>query len=206
MLKKTTLLLCVVAFSATLGLADDDLEVLWEEPYAPFPIMSGAFKSWGEYYTQDDFILDTDALIKAIECWAIYTPFDDEDDHPQPFRISIRYDHYGMPGGLKLSASLPLQYIDETDTGDVYGYGEDAPKVWHYRFDFSGWRLDGGTPWWLEIRTEAQNFAWGARSVGNLYHQWNEHFYSAFFRLLGHFEETAVQSASWGEIKAGFVD
>ncbi|MCK4595049.1 hypothetical protein KAU45_11140 [bacterium] len=201
MTRTTILLLCVVALSAVPGLADDELEVLWEDPY-DLPIMNSVWASWGPYYTQDDFTLDTRSLLKVIEYWAIYY-YPDDDDHPQQFTFSIRYDHYGMPGGWKKVFRPPLRNIEETDTGDVYlGY-----TVWHYRVDLgSGFRLDGGTPWWLEIYSDAENFKWGARSQGNLHHQWNQWDKSAFFRILGTPDDTRVEAASWGEIKAGFSD
>ena len=200
-MKTTILFLCAVAFSAAFGLADDDLEVLWEEPY-DLVLMNGAFPGWGPHYTHDDFTLETDAVLEAVECWAIYY-FPDDDYHPQPFTVTIRYDHYDMPGSIY--KAVRVYDVEETDTGDDYGYG-DVYRVWHYRLNMGGCHVDGGTPFWLEIRTDAENFKWACRDVGNLYYQWNQWDKAAFFRLLGTPDDTRVEAASWGEIKATYSD
>jgi hypothetical protein len=191
---------CIFAlvFSAALVSADDDLEVLWEEPY-DFSHMTGCFWSYGPYYTQDDFTLETYSVLEAVECWALYC-LEEPDQHPQPFVVSLRYDHYGMPG--QVYRADYSNDVDETYTGDDY---MGMYPVYHYRLNLTdGIGVEGGTPFWLEIYSEAENFMWAARSYGNLYHQWNQYDYSAFFRLLGTPEDTAVEPASWGEIKAGF--
>ncbi len=195
MTRKITILLCAVVLSAALGL--DDLEVLWEEPY-DFDRMNGGFGIYGQYYTQDDFTLETDAVLEAVECWAYYY-FPDDDYHPQPFNVTIRYDHYGMPGGYYFTTRT--FDVEETDTGDVYG---DGYHVYHYRLNIDGHHVDGGTPFWLEIRTDAENCKWACKNVGNLYYQWNQWDKAAFFRLLGTPEDTGVEAVSWGEIKATF--
>ncbi|MCX7021440.1 MAG: hypothetical protein NTW26_04025 [bacterium] len=64
--------------------------------------------------------------------------------------------------------------------------------------------VEAGTPFWLEIYSVAEHFDWGTRSTGNLYYMWDQCDFSAFFRLLGTPLDTGVQTASWGEIKAGF--
>ncbi|MCX7022888.1 MAG: hypothetical protein NTW26_11585 [bacterium] len=198
MTRTITFLLCALTFSATLGLADDDLEVLWEEPY-DLVRMNGGFGIYGEFYTQDDFTLETDAVLEAVECWAYYY-FPDDDYHPQPFNVTIRYDHYGMPGGYYITTRT--FDVEETDTGDDY----HEYRVWHYRLNIDPRHVDGGTRFWLEIRTDARNCKWACKDVGNLYFQWNQWDKAAFFHLLGTPEDTRVQPASWGEIKAGFSD
>ncbi len=202
MTRITIPLLCALTFSAAFGLADDDLEVLWEYPYDPV-LMNRAFSSWGRYYTQDDFILEADSRVVFIEFWGIYSP--DDDYHPQPFWIIFRYDHYGMPGRYFDGARIPLQGIVETDTGEDY----HGKTVYHYRIDLSGspMGIDAGL-WWLDIGAETENFKWGGRGQtgGILYHQYLQYNASAYFRLLGTRDDTRVEAASWGEIKAGFSD
>jgi hypothetical protein len=198
MTRAAILLLCALTFSATLGLADDDLQVLWEDPY-DFSLMNGAFASYGTFYTQDDFTLETDSVLQAVECWAIYMG---EPDHPQPFYVGLRYDHYGMPDGY-YRASYSYD-VEETYTGDDY---MGMFPVYHYRLNLiDDIGVDAGTPFWLEIYSVAEHFLWGARDIGNLYFMWSEHPFSAFFRLLGTPLDTGVEAASWGEIKAGFSD
>ncbi|HUT98628.1 MAG TPA: hypothetical protein VM054_06095, partial [bacterium] len=203
MTRMTILLLCALTFSATLGLTgavgvssphrDDDLQVLWEEPY-DFSHLSGGFGSWGPHYTQDDFTLATDAVLQAVECWAYYYP-DEPDHHPQLFHVGLRYDHYGMPGEYYIASYCP--HPKETFTGDVY---LDMFPVYHYRLNLvDDIGVEAGTPFWLEIYSVAENFDWGIRNTGNLYYTWTQYDASAFFRLLGTPLDTDVQSASWGE-------
>jgi hypothetical protein len=197
MARITIFLLCALTFSAIPGLADDELEVLWEEPY-DFSLLNGGFQSWGPHYTQDDFTLATDAVLQAVECWAFYW---EDSTHPQAFYVSLRYDHYGMPGGYYI-ASYSYD-LEETYTGDDY----QGRPVYHYRLNLmDDIDVEAGTPFWLEIYSEADYFDWGVRNGGNLYYLWNQYDSSAFFRLLGTPEETGVEPASWGEIKAGFSD
>jgi len=197
MTRITILLLVVVAFSAVPAPADDDLQVLWEEPY-DFSHLSGGFGSWGPHYTQDDFTLATDAVLQAVECWAFYYP-DEPDHHPQLFHVGLRYDHYGMPGEYYIASYCP--HPIETYTGDDYL----GLPVYHYRLNLvDDIGVDAGTPFWLEIYSVAENFDWGIRNTGNLYYTWTQYDASAFFRLLGTPLDTDVQPASWGEIKATF--
>ncbi|MCX7021439.1 MAG: hypothetical protein NTW26_04020 [bacterium] len=107
MTRATILLLCALTFSATLGLADDDLQVLWENPY-DFSSLAGGFASYGTYNTQDDFTLETDSVLEAVECWAFYY-LGDPDPHPQPFYVNLRYDHYGMPGETTTTTACPVK-------------------------------------------------------------------------------------------------
>jgi hypothetical protein len=200
MTRMTTLLLCAVAFSAVPVSADDDLEVLWEEPY-DFSHLTEGFWSYGPYYTQDDFTLGTYSVLQAVECWAFYSP-EEPDYHPQPFHVNLRYDHYGMPGQIYI-ASYSYD-VEETYTGDDY---QGRYPVYHYRLNLiDDIGIEAGTPFWLEIYSVAENFKWGARNQGNLYYMWNQYDSSAFFRLLGTPSGEEVQPASWGEIKAGFSD
>ena len=106
---------------------------------------------------------------------------------------------------LQVAADLVSQVrdVEETYTGDNF----QGKPVFHYRLNLSNpMDVEGGTPFWLEIYSQTENFQWGATNYGNLYFNWNEQPYSAFFRLLGTPEDTGVQPASWGEIKAGFSD
>jgi hypothetical protein len=193
-------ILSALTFSASLALADDDLQVLWEEPY-DFSSLTGGFADYGPYYTQDDFTLATDSLLQAVECWTFYYP-DDSDNHPKPFYVRLRYDHYGMPGGYYITSYA--YDVEETYTGDVY---MGRYPVYHYLLNLEDTLgIDGGTPFWLEIYSQTENFQWGARNTGNLYFMWNEQPYSAFFRLLGTPLDTDVQTATWGEIKATYSD
>ncbi len=198
MTRITILLLCALTFSAAFGLADDDLEVLWEYPYDPV-LMNSAFSSWGRYYTQDEFILETDSKVMFIEFWGIYSP--DDDYHPQPFWIIFLYDHYGMPGGYFDGGCLPLGAITETDTGEDY----HGNPVYHYSIDISGepMSIDAGQ-WWLDISAETENFKWGGRGQtgGILYHNYLQYNASVYFRLLGTPSGAGVEETSWGEIKA----
>ncbi len=209
MTRTITFLLCAVAFSAALGFtgaigvsspsrADDDLEVLWDQ-YYDFGFMNGGFGIYGEYYTQDDFTLETDAELEAVECWAYYYP-EEPDYHPQPFNVTVREDHYGMPGGYYFT---PRTFdVEETYTGfDYHGH-----PLYHYRLNIEPRDVDGGMTFWLEIRTDAENCNWGCKTTGNLYYQWNQWNKAAFFRLLGTPDDTRVEAASWGEIKAAYSE
>jgi hypothetical protein len=164
--------------------------------------MTGGFSSWGPHYTQDDFTLETDAILYAVECWAYY--WHEPDYHPQPFYVGLRYDHYGMPGGYYRASYC--SHPEETFTGDVY---MGKYPVYHYRLDLIdefGIGIEAGTPFWLEIYSVAEDFSWGTRHPGNLYYTWQQYDCSAFFRLLGTPLDTGVEPASWGEIKAGYSD
>ncbi len=197
MTRMTTLLLCALALSAAISLADDDLQVLWDQ-YYDFGFMNGGFGIYGEYYTQDDFTLETDAELEAVECWAYYYP--EEPAHPRPFNVNVRYDQYGMPGAYYFRTRT--FDLEETYTGfDYHGY-----PLYHYRLNIEPVHIDGGTRFWLEIRTEAENCKWANRSVGNMYYQWYQWDKAAYFRLLGTPEDTGVEAVSWGEIKAGYSD
>ncbi len=195
MTKMTVLLLCTVTFLVTTGLAEPD--VLWEQPY-DFPLMTTGFWCYGPYYTHDDFTLDTDSALEAVECWGFYSS---TSDNPQPFNVALRYDHYGMPGSYY--DWTYVTDVEETYTGDNF---QGKPVV-HYRLSWSNpMDVEGGMTFWLEIWSYADYFKWGAEDGGLLYYQWNPAERSAFFRLLGTPEDTGVQPMSWGEIKAGFSD
>jgi hypothetical protein len=200
----TLALSAALSFTGAVGVssphrADDDLQVLWEEPY-DFSYMTGGFSSWGPHYTQDDFTLETDAIISAVECWAYYGV--EPDHHPQPFYVGLRYDHYGMPGGYYAASYSP--HPEETYTGDVY---MGIYPVYHYLMNLiDDIGVEAGTPFWLEIYSVAEDFSWGTRHPGNLYYTWQQYNCSAFFRLLGTPLDTGVDPASWGEIKAGYSD
>jgi hypothetical protein len=195
MTRMTILLLCALTFSVALGL--DYPQVLWENPY-DFSLMTAGFWSYGPYYTHDDFTLDGNSSLEAVECWGFYSS---GSDNPQPFNVALRYDHYGMPGSYY--DWTVVTDVEETYTGDKF----QGKPVFHYRLNFPDpMDVEGGMPFWLEIWSYADYFKWGAEDGGLLYYQWNPVERSAFFRLLGTTGEPGVQAASWGEIKAGFSD
>jgi hypothetical protein len=197
MTRTTVLLLFVVTLSATPGPADDDPEVLWENPY-DFPLMVTGFWCYGPYYTHDDFILETDSELQAVECWAFYSSM---SDNPQPFNVALRYDHYGMPGSYY--DNRHVTDVEETYTGDNF----QGKPVFHYRLNWNDpMDVEGGETFWLEIWSYADYFKWGAEDGGLLYYLWNPVDCSAFFRLLGTPDDTGTETMSWGEIKAGYVD
>jgi len=195
----TTLLLCAVAFSTVPVAADDDLQVLWDQCY-DYLFMNGGWGIYGEYYTQDDFILDTDAEVEAVEFWAYYYP--EEPAHPRPFEANVRYDQYGMPGAYYFRTRVGGDDLEETDTGFDY----QGHPLYHYRLNIEPCHIEAWTPFWLEIRSDAENCRWGSKTIGDLYFQWNPVQCSAYYRLLGTPEEPGVESASWGEIKATYSD
>jgi len=200
MTRITTLLLLVVAFSVVPVVADDDPQVLWDQCY-DYQFIHGGKWIYGEYYTQDDFTLETDAEIEVVEFWAYYYP--EEPAHPRPFEANVRYDQYGMPGAYYFRTTTGGDDLEETYTGfDYMGY----LRVYYYRLNIVPQHVDGGTPFWLEIRSDAENCRWVMKSGGNLYSQWYQWDEAVYFRLLGTPEETNVQPMSWGEIKAGFSD
>jgi hypothetical protein len=192
------LFLFVIALSAV-PVAADDLEVLWDQCY-DYLLMFGGWEIYGEYYTQDDFTLETDAEIEVVECWAYYYP--EEPVHPRPFDVNIRYDQYGMPGAYYFKDRVGSDDLEEIDTGFEHG----GHPVYLYRLNIEPCHIEAGTPFWLEIRSDAENCKWGSKDIGDLYFQWYPVYCSAYFRLLGTPEDTGVQAASWGEIKAGFSD
>jgi hypothetical protein len=199
MTRITTLILVAVALSAVPVAADDDLQVLWDQCY-DFLFMNTGFEIFGEYYTQDDFTLETDAELEVVECWAYYYP--DEPAHPRPFEVNVRYDQYGMPGAYYFRDRIGGDDLEETYTGfDYHGH-----PLYQYRLNIEPCYIEAGTPFWLEIRSDAENCRWGAKDPGNLYYLWYPWDKAAYFRLLGTPEDTLVQPASWGEIKAGFTD
>ena len=160
--------------------------------------MTAGFACYERFFTHDDFTLETDSALEAVECWAFFDPSFSEH---QPFCVSLRYDHYGMPGGYY--RNLYITDVEKTYTGDNF----QGKPVLHYRFNWQDpMGVEGGTPFWLEIYSEADYFNWAARDEGNLYWQWNQFDKAAFFRLLGTPEDSRIQPASWGEIKAGFSD
>ncbi|MCX7021457.1 MAG: hypothetical protein NTW26_04120 [bacterium] len=198
MTRITILLLLVVAFSAVPVAADDELQVLWDQCY-DFAFMNGGWGIYGEYYTQDDFTLEMDAEIEAVEFWAFYSP--EEPAHPRPFDVNVRYDQYGMPGAYYYRTRVGGDDLEETDTGFDY----NGHTLYLYRLNIEPCHVDGGTQFWLEIRSDAENCKWGSKTTGNLYYQWNQWDVAVYFRLLGT-PVAGVETASWGEIKAGFSD
>jgi len=199
MTRITILLLVVVAFSAVPAPADDDPQVLWDQCY-DYQFIHGGKGIYGEYYTQDDFTLETDAELEAVECWAFYYP--EEPAHPRLFYVNVRYDQYGMPGAYYFRTTTGGDDLEETYTGfDYHGH-----PLYHYLLNIEPCHIEAGTPFWLEIRTEAENCTWGSKTTGNLYSQWYQWDEAAYFRLLGTPEESNVEPASWGEIKAGYSD
>lgn len=199
MTRITTLLLLVVAFSVVPVVADDDLEVLWDQCF-DYLFMNGGWQIYGEYYTQDDFTLETDAEIEVVEFWAYYYP--EEPAHRGSFWANVRYDQYGMPGAYYFRDWVGSDDLEEIDTGYEYC----GHILYLYRLNIEPCHIEAGTPFWLEIRSYAENCKWGSKTSGNLYFQWYPVYCSAYFRLLGTPEDTRVETASWGEIKAGFSD
>ncbi|OGD74491.1 MAG: hypothetical protein A2Y64_01945 [Candidatus Coatesbacteria bacterium RBG_13_66_14] len=137
-----------------------------------------------------------------MEFWAYYYP--EEPAHPRPFDVNVRYDQYGMPGAYYFRTRVGGDDLEETDTGFDY---QGKYTLYLYRLNLEEpCHIEGGTPFWLEVRSDAENCNWGSKPTGNLYYQWNQWDCAVYFRLLGTPDETAVQPASWGEIKAGFSD
>ncbi|OGD74483.1 MAG: hypothetical protein A2Y64_01895 [Candidatus Coatesbacteria bacterium RBG_13_66_14] len=199
MTRITILLLVAVTFTAVPVVADDDLEVLWDQGF-DYESMIGGWMIYGEYYTQDDFTLETDAEIEVVEFWAYYYP--EEPAYHLSFWANVRYDQYGMPGAYYFRDWVGPDDLEEIDTG----YDHGGHILYLYRLNIEPCHIEAGTPFWLEIRSEAENCKWGFETGGILYFQWDPWSQETFFRLLGTPDETSVQPASWGEIKAGFSD
>jgi hypothetical protein len=197
--------LMLVAFGAesTRGLVSpcpeaSDLEVLWANPY-DFALLSWILESWGDYRTQDDFILTSSGWVKGFECWFLYA----DSPHPQPFEVTLRYYDHGHPGDIFWTAHVTD--VTDTNTGDdLFGF-----DVWHslllldeedYVF------IEAGPPHWLEIYWTGYGGAWCCEEDGNAYSDGREWDLSVFFTVLGTPSGAAVQPASWGEIKAEFSD
>ena len=126
MTRITILLLLVVAFSAVPVAADDELQVLWDQCY-DFAFMNGGWGIYGEYYTQDDFTLETDADIEVVEFWAFYSP--EEPAHPRPFDVNVRYDQYGMPGAYYFWNTLSLVHEKMKNTSEAIKAKEKAIEL-----------------------------------------------------------------------------
>ncbi|MCX7022386.1 MAG: hypothetical protein NTW26_08975 [bacterium] len=198
-MKRIATLLMFVAFSVVPVAADDDLEVLWDQCF-DYLLMMGGFGIYGEHYTQDDFTLETDAEIEVVEFWAHYYP--EEPAYHLSFWANVRYDQYGMPGAYYFRDWVGPDDLEEIDTGFDY----NGHILYLYRLHIEPCHIEAGTPFWLEIRSDAENCMWGIKGGGNLYYQWYQWHQATYFRLLGTPEDTGVQTASWGEIKAGFSD
>jgi hypothetical protein len=199
MTRITILLLVVVAFSAVPVAADDDTQVLWDQGL-DYESMNGGWMIYGEYYTQDDFTLETDADIEVVEFWAYYYP--EEPAYHLSFWANVRYDQYGMPGAYYFRDWVNPVYVEEIDTGYEYC----GCILYQYRLNIEPQHIDGGTPFWLEIRSDAENCKWGFENGVILYFQWDRCSQDTFFRLLGTPDESNVEPASWGVIKAVYSD
>ncbi len=171
--------------------------VLWANQY-DYELLTQALPSNGGNRTQDDFELENSGWIKGFECWFIYN-----GNHPQPFELTIRYDHYGRPGGTFWTA-----YVTDVTDGDT---GDDFWEydVWHTQLlldeeDYV--YIEAGTPYWLEIFwTGFISGYWCCGDGGNAHWNGVEYPLSVFFTVLGT-PGSGVEESSWGEIKAGFTE
>ncbi|HDR06614.1 MAG TPA: hypothetical protein ENN88_03180 [Candidatus Coatesbacteria bacterium] len=177
------------------------LEVLWEHRYS-YELWCGVLLGgWGST-TLDDFILEEPAVIMGFEGWFVA-----KDDSPEPFYAAIRHDDGGQPGdGLW---NTVITDVTPTYTGDDY-HGEFVDYgLYHYLLlleegDYIG--LEAGRPYWLKLLCTNFPGYWACSEGGNAYAGGYILDLSLFFSVLGTPVEESVTPASWGEIKAGFVD
>jgi hypothetical protein len=173
-----------------------DLQVLWEFPYE-YELLVGGLKSNGGTHTQDDFALENSGVVKGFDCWFTY-----DGNHPQPFTATMFYDYDGRPGGRRWMAYITD--VTDTDTGDDF-YDDD---VYHTRLlldeeDYVF--IEAGETYWLELYWEGFiTGCWLCAGGGNAHCDGDEFNLSTFFTILGTPSGEEVQTASWGEIKAGF--
>ena len=180
-----------------------DLEVLWENPY-DYELLYTALASHGYYHTMDLFTLENAGVVKGFECWFFYNY-----DYPVPFNAAIRHDNNGWPGDGLWTARITD--VTNTFTGDEW-WGEDDwfedSGVYHTLLlleeeDYV--LIEAGRPFWLKLQSTDYG-AWCCEEGGTAYYNGEIYDLSTFFTILGTPSGGNVESASWGEIKAGFSE
>ena len=198
-MKKTLLLSLLIVSVALAGLTtwsptdEPTEEVLWENPY-PFADLDDGKYASGDLHCQDDFLLTEDAIIEGFECWSLF-----EDGPMGDYQLTLYDDDGGSPGD-QLWQAVPSS-VSNTDTGDdAFGY-----DVYHTELSLDSddfYQVTSGATYWIEIYGLGDSiFYWVCADGGNMHRNGTDLGADAFFRVLGTIN-TALETASWGAIKA----
>ncbi|MDM7915780.1 MAG: hypothetical protein ACE15D_17670 [Candidatus Eisenbacteria bacterium] len=156
----------------------------------------------------EDFQVTSLSTMTGVRFVGGYYPSNTPQD--DSFTLTILGDAAGLPDPSNVIAELPLT-VERNDTG-VFALGV---RLYSYAAQFSGVPLEGNTPYWFLIVNDTSNdpnddWVWAGGHQGGVYARsfdgglsWVDTVAGNFdFQVLGDQGPTAVESSSWGRVKA----
>ncbi len=148
-------------------------------------------------YIAEDFTLTNRGRIESIEWWGWYYSTIDGT-----FDLHLHEDQGGFPG------TILWELLDATATLTLYG-GIDFYLHEIILDESDYYILEEGTTYWLSLHHNSDyTFLWSGWSNGfaaassNGDSGWVRHYYDHMFRLSGTDNYSAIEEATWGQLKA----